>query len=109
MGRWSALGSRWIVAGLLVMVIISLPQTGLVPLPLPTPVAVQGAAAYDDSSDGLMSEHLAKATASPPPAEQLILAELSPKAAELPEGPVTDVPILLYHYIRINPNPHDRI
>lgn len=40
---------------------------------------------------------------------QLILGELSNRAAPVPVGPTTYVPILLYHYIRINPNPADRV
>ena len=43
------------------------------------------------------------------PGPQLVVAELSPKKAPVPSGPVTYVPILYYHYIRINPSPRDRL
>jgi peptidoglycan/xylan/chitin deacetylase (PgdA/CDA1 family) len=37
------------------------------------------------------------------------VAELNPSRAPVPAGPVTVVPILLYHYIRVNPNPRDTV
>ena len=49
--------------------------------------------------------------AEPPPAAGPLLLgeELKGKKAPLPAGPSTAVPILLYHYIRVNPNPADRV
>src|SRR5207247_356282 len=37
------------------------------------------------------------------------IGELTTGVAPSPSGPTTYVPILLYHYIRINPNPSDRV
>ena len=47
----------------------------------------------------------------PPPRASglLVLGELTNRAAPVPAGPSTYLPILLYHYIRVNPNPTDRV
>ncbi len=48
-------------------------------------------------------------TVSPGARSQLAIGELTNKVAPIPPGPATYVPILLYHYIRINPVPADRV
>ncbi len=60
--------------------------------------------AESDDLNGAIAVRMAKPAPVP-----LILAELSPKKAPVPSGPVTYVPILYYHYIRINPNPRDGV
>ncbi len=64
-----------------------------------------------DEPNGLIAQHTGGARR-PTPAKsvaQLLADELHPQRAPVPSGPVTYVPILLYHYIRINPNPRDRV
>jgi peptidoglycan/xylan/chitin deacetylase (PgdA/CDA1 family) len=70
-----------------------------------SPIASGIAADELEEPNGLIVVHMAK----PAPSGLLILAELAPKPAPLPVGPLTDVPVLYYHYIRINPNPHDTV
>lgn len=112
MGHWLPRASRWsILVGLLLLAAL-LPDTGLIPTaPHAAAVVVQGIAADEfDEPNGLIAQHTARPAATPVPSTpQLILAELHPSKAPLPSGPVTYVPILLYHYIRINPNPRDRV
>jgi peptidoglycan/xylan/chitin deacetylase (PgdA/CDA1 family) len=43
------------------------------------------------------------------PPVQFVLGDLALKKAPVPAGPSTYVPILLYHYIRVNPIPGDRV
>jgi len=64
----------------------------------------------DDAPDDLVEPNGLIGSRTMPAAggPQLVIAELSPKKAAVPTGPVTYVPILYYHYIRINPNPRDR-
>jgi peptidoglycan/xylan/chitin deacetylase (PgdA/CDA1 family) len=89
-----------ILAGLML-----LPDTGVVALPRLRPPSVAHAATDDFNSD--RQDLLDRAAV--PSASPLALGELSQKPAPPPTGPVTYVPILLYHYIRINPNPLDRV
>ena len=46
---------------------------------------------------------------SPPSVTKLVLRELTDAKAPTPSGPLTYIPILLYHYIRINPVASDRV
>jgi len=69
-------------------------------------VVARASADENDDHDGFM-EH-----SSPPlpaPTAAALIGELVVKKAVIPMGPVTYVPILYYHYIRINPNPRDRV
>jgi peptidoglycan/xylan/chitin deacetylase (PgdA/CDA1 family) len=66
----------------------------------------RAAADENDDHDGFM-EHSSRPV--PTPTAAALLGELVAKKAPLPLGPVTYVPILYYHYIRINPNPRDRV
>ncbi len=109
MGRWASRARRGGILAVLVLVAAVLPGTGIRPLaPLAAASFVAGAAADDgDDPDGALVEHSAQPVPSPTPAP--LLGELIAKKAPLPTGPVTYVPILYYHYIRINPNPRDRV
>jgi peptidoglycan/xylan/chitin deacetylase (PgdA/CDA1 family) len=62
-----------------------------------------------DELNGLIVQRTLQPSPSPRTEAQLLQAELNPSSAPLPSGPLTYVPILLYHYIRINPNPRDRV
>ncbi len=90
---------------LLLLMPAVLAGTGLrPPAPLTNGAIVSGVADDEfEEPNGLITAHSAKSVA--PPA----LAELSPTKAPVPSGPVTYVPILYYHYIRVNPNPLDRV
>lgn len=112
MGRWARRASRWVVLALVLLVAALLPDTGLIPAaPLRGAALVQGAAADEaDEQNGLIALHLLRPVpASVPSSQQLVLSELNAKKAPIPSGPVTYVPILYYHYIRINPIASDRV
>ena len=112
MGNWTRRVVRGSILALLLLVAGTVPGTGLLrATPLAAPVVVQGTASDEfDEPNGLIAERTAKPAPTPTPAPpQLILAELNPRRAPLPLGPVTYVPIVYYHYIRINPNPWDRV
>jgi len=49
------------------------------------------------------------APSAPPASPALLALELTSKKAPIPAGPSTVIPILLYHYIRVNPVPTDRV
>jgi peptidoglycan/xylan/chitin deacetylase (PgdA/CDA1 family) len=85
-----------------------LPGTGLVRAAPPSaPTSVPGTAAGDvDEPNGLIAERAARPAPTP---TQPVLGELAQPGARVPMGPVTYVPILYYHYIRINPDPADRV
>jgi peptidoglycan/xylan/chitin deacetylase (PgdA/CDA1 family) len=108
MRNWTTRANRGATLALLFLIPAVLAGTGLRPA-APLLAAAIGPGFESDESDDLNGAIAARiATPAPAPA-QLILAELSPKKAPLPSGPVTYVPILYYHYIRINPNPRDRV
>ena len=78
----------------------------------PAAPLLAAAATPEDAGDDLVEPNgLIGSRTKPAPAQgpQLIVAELSPRKAPVPSGPVTYVPILYYHYIRNNPNPRDRL
>jgi len=66
-------------------------------------------AASSDSAAAAAPTPAPDTSAPPEPPVQLVLGELTNRSAPVPAGPTTFVPILLYHYIRINPNPADRV
>jgi peptidoglycan/xylan/chitin deacetylase (PgdA/CDA1 family) len=109
MGRWTNGATRGGVLALLLLIVAVLPGTAIArQAPLAAISIVAGAAADEsDDPDGLMVEHSAWPAPTPSPAP--ILGELVVKKAAIPAGPVTYVPILYYHYIRINPNPRDHV
>ena len=106
MRRWTTRANRGATLAFLLMILALLAGTGLRPAP-PLPAAAIAAGFESDEMDDLNGT-IAARTAKPPPSP-LIIAQLSPKKAPVPSGPVTYVPILYYHYIRINPNPRDRV
>ena len=112
MGRWTSRAVRGGILTLLLLIAGTLPGAGLLQVaPLAAPTTVRGSASeeFDELNDLRAIRSAAPAptpTAAPP---QLIFAELKPKRAPVPLGPVTYVPIVYYHYIRINPNPLDRV
>ena len=97
---------RGATLALLLLIPGALAGTGLRPAS-PLPAAAIAAGTESDEMDDLNGTSAAP-TAKPSPSP-LILAELSQKKALVPSAPVTYVPILYYHYIRINPNPQDRV
>jgi peptidoglycan/xylan/chitin deacetylase (PgdA/CDA1 family) len=109
MGRWTTGATQ---AGILVLLFVMaavLPGTGFDhPAPPSTSVAARAAADPSDDPDGSVVEHSARPAPSPSSAP-LRLGELTPTRPTVPAGPVTFVPILTYHYIRVNPNPRDRV
>ena len=114
MGRWTQRAGRWALLTSLLLVAALVPHTGLIPAaPLGVAAIVDqsGITGDADERNDLIALRQARATpsASPPSTQQLVLAELNPKKAPLPSGPVTYVPILYYHYIRINPIASDKV
>ena len=98
-------------AGTLVLLLLipaALAGTGLRPAAPLAATAIMPGVAFDDLDEpnGLIALRTANPAAPQPPQ---VVAETSPKKAPVPSGPVTYVPILYYHYIRINPNPRDRV
>src|ERR1700737_2721561 len=109
MDRWTPHARRVITLALLFLIPAMLASAGLRPAAPVTAVAiVSGVAAEDlDEPNGLIAAHAGRPGGTPAP--PLVLAEISPKKAPVPSGPATYVPIVYYHYIRINPNPRDRV
>jgi peptidoglycan/xylan/chitin deacetylase (PgdA/CDA1 family) len=108
MGRWITRASRSGSIVLLLLIAAALPGAGLrsaAPLAAATIVPVVDADDLDEAN-GLIANRPAKPTPTEPPP---VLAEVAPSRAPIPYGPVTYVPILYYHYIRINPIPSDRV
>jgi peptidoglycan/xylan/chitin deacetylase (PgdA/CDA1 family) len=109
MGSWTSGATRVGILVLLFVMAAALPGTGFA---RETPVAAvaivtRAAADEDDDPGGFIVAHSARPTPTPTPAP--LLGELVVKKAPIPTGPVTYVPILYYHYIRINPNPRDQV
>jgi peptidoglycan/xylan/chitin deacetylase (PgdA/CDA1 family) len=110
MGRWTTRATRGGTLALLFLILAALPGTGLrTAAPLATPTILLGVAADDlEEANGLIAVHTAKPPIATPAPPQLVLGEVAQKKAPAPSGPATYVPVLYYHYIRINPNPRDR-
>src|SRR6202140_1299871 len=106
MRRWTTRAHRGATLALLLLIPALLAGTGLRPAP-PLP-AVADATGFESDEMEDLNGTIAARTAKPHPSP-LILAQLSPKKAPVASGPVTYVPILYYHYIRINPHPRDRV
>jgi peptidoglycan/xylan/chitin deacetylase (PgdA/CDA1 family) len=109
MGRWTPAATR---GGILLLVLLTaavLPGTGIArQAPMATVSIVAHAAADEsDDPDGFIVAHSARPAPSPTSAP--LIGELVVQKAPVPTGPVTYVPILYYHYIRINPNPRDKV
>lgn len=108
MARWTRRAGRWVVLSLVLLLAGLLPNTGLIPAAPLGAAAVVQTSAYDDPGGADPFERARRDPISPP-SVQLVLAELKPKKAPVPSGPVTYVPIVYYHYIRINPVANDRV
>lgn len=108
---WTRRAGRWVLLSLVLLLAGLLPHTGFLPAaPLGAPTVVQAADSDgEEELDRLAAQGDLQPAPAPPSNQQLILAELTPKKAPIPSGPVTYVPILYYHYIRINPIPTDRV
>ncbi|TMG32843.1 MAG: hypothetical protein E6H93_03445 [Chloroflexi bacterium] len=112
MGWWMSRAARGGILLLLLLIAGALPGTGLLaaaPLTAPTIVAGSAADEFDELNDLAATRRARPGPAPTAAPQQLILAELNPRRAPVPPGPVTYVPILYYHYIRINPSPLDRV
>ena len=112
MHQWTTHARRGGILALLLLIPAVLAGTGLKPAaPLPVAAIAPGVSAEElDEPNGLIGWR-AKPGAMPgaTPVPQVIIAELSPKKAPVPSGPVTYVPILYYHYIRDNPIARDKL
>ncbi len=104
--RWTTRANRGATLALLLLMPAVLAGTGIRSAAQLT--AAGTAPGFESAESDDLSGAIAARMAKPAPVA-LILAELSPKKAPVPSGPVTYVPILYYHYIRINPNPRDRV
>ncbi|TMD41889.1 MAG: polysaccharide deacetylase family protein [Chloroflexi bacterium] len=116
---WHIRSGRWLPLSAALVLVSIVPDTGLAPgaspaagpsLVLP---AIAAAEVGSAEPDGMVLLHNRPRPppmpTSTPPTAQLLLAELHPAKAPVPSGPVTYVPILLYHYVRINPIVTDRV
>src|ERR1700694_5544357 len=108
MPSWTTRANRGATLALLLLIPAVLAGTGLRPA-TPLPAAAIAAGFESDESGDLHWATPARIPKPVPAPTPLILAELSPTKAPIPSGPVTYVPILYYHYIRINPNPRDQV
>jgi peptidoglycan/xylan/chitin deacetylase (PgdA/CDA1 family) len=109
MGRWTTRATRGGALALLFLILAVLPGTGPRPAaaPFAAPTILLGVAADDlEEANGLIVVHAAKPAPAPP---HVVLGVVAQKRAPGPSGAVTYVPVLYYHYIRINPNPRDRV
>jgi peptidoglycan/xylan/chitin deacetylase (PgdA/CDA1 family) len=109
MGRWTNGATRGGLLVLLFLLAAMLPGTGIAGQAPLASISVVVAAAADESDDpdGFIVAHSAQPT--PTARAAPILGELIVRKAARPAGPVTYVPILYYHYVRINPNPRDLV
>ncbi|MDQ6713528.1 MAG: polysaccharide deacetylase family protein [Candidatus Dormibacteraeota bacterium] len=109
MHPWTIRARRVASLALLLLIPAVIAGTGIRPAaPLPVAAIEPGVAAEElDEPNGLIGSRTKPAPTRGAP--KLMIAELSPREAPIPTGPVTYVPILYYHYIRINPSPKDRL
>jgi peptidoglycan/xylan/chitin deacetylase (PgdA/CDA1 family) len=109
MERWTNGAVRGGVLVLLFLVAAALPAAGLAREAALAPVSIVASAAVDenDDPDGFIVPHPVRSSPTPTTAPRL--GQLVVRKAPILVGPVTYVPILYYHYIRINPNPRDRV
>jgi peptidoglycan/xylan/chitin deacetylase (PgdA/CDA1 family) len=106
MRGWDARRARWGTLTMLLLLAAALPSTGgFVAVPLAAPQAVW-AAPMRGSNPARAEERIPRPIAA---TTKTVVVLAPPTAPSLPVGPSTYVPILYYHYIRINPNPRDRV
>jgi peptidoglycan/xylan/chitin deacetylase (PgdA/CDA1 family) len=103
MTRLRIAAARHAVLGLVFAVAAAMPAAS--PGLSLAPVTAGNPADLPDGLPGLISHHAGAAPAMP----HLEIGELGTGIAPAPSGPTTYLPILLYHYIRVNPNPADRV
>lgn len=119
MRTWYA-GARSLALVPLLLVAAALPGTGVgsvIPAASSRVVLADAAGMpmtpiMEENGMDILSDNRSVATGQPKTTlstAELLRAELNPSKAPVPSGPVTYVPILLYHYIRINPNPRDTV
>jgi peptidoglycan/xylan/chitin deacetylase (PgdA/CDA1 family) len=106
MHSWTARASQAGIVLILFLIPAVLAGTGLRPA---APLAAAALTTEDPADDLVEPNGLIGSRTKPAQVPQLILAEVSPRIAPVPTGPVTYVPILYYHYIRTNPNSRDRL
>jgi len=109
MGPWTSGAMRGGILLLIFVIAAALPGAGIARHAPVAAIAIVARAAADEDDDpgAFIVAHPLRPTPSPTPAP--FLGELVVKKAPIPTGPVTYVPILYYHYIRINPNPRDQV
>ena len=110
MGRWTDGATRAGVLALLLLIAAVLPGTVVArPAPLAAISIVAQAAGYDSNDPaGYIVPRPRHLATGPTPAARLVAKRTSALSLTA-TGPMTFVPILYYHYIRINPNPRDRV
>jgi peptidoglycan/xylan/chitin deacetylase (PgdA/CDA1 family) len=106
MQRWTARARQAGIVLILFLIPAVLAGTGLRPA---APLAAAAVTTEDPADDLVEPNGLIGSRTKPAPGPQLIVAELAPRKAVVPTGPLTYVPILYYHYIRINPISRDRL
>lgn len=100
---WTLTAARATALCLLCLLVAMVPGSAIIAPPSPQSHTMVAA----DLEDSVRDKEDVDASPGPPPGR--IVGELSTKSAPPPAGPDTDVPILLYHYIRVNPNLRDRV
>ena len=111
MSQWIAPAARWGALVLLLLAAAAIPDTGLM-VSGPAGSPAWAADVLPDPADelpGLVAEQRFAGPAQIGDTGHPEIGELTTGVAPSPSGPTTYVPILLYHYIRINPNPSDRV
>ena len=115
MTRWFAAAARWSPLVLLLLLAAAIPDAGLKGVgPAGSSASAVDVLPDPDPADelpGLVADHRFGGPLPVPTGEtgQPEIGELATGVAPSPSGPTTYVPILLYHYIRVNPNPRDRV
>jgi peptidoglycan/xylan/chitin deacetylase (PgdA/CDA1 family) len=109
MRRWTTGATRGGILLLLLLTASLLPGAGLARQGTLSPLSIVAGAAAEVNADPDGFPVHRSARPAPNPTAGPILGVLVVKKAATPASPVTYVPILYYHYIRINPNPKDRV
>ncbi len=107
MSSWKSHAVRSGVLCLLLILSACLPGTGAGRPATPPPPADPGLIA--EIPPPAEDDALPRPTAAPSTTPGASARAARPVAHLVPTGPVTYVPILMYHYIRVNPNPRDRV
>src|SRR3989440_12327827 len=111
---WLTRGGRWLPFTAVVVLVAVVPDTrpiAAAPSSVVPPLIAAAIVASDvpfDEPKGMVLRRMFHGTATPTPTvstspAQVFEGELNPGKAPVPPGPATYVPILLHHYIRLNP------